>query len=234
MTLNYTNLLAKLGVGGAHPGSMAVTKKIAEKLPIDSFTKILDAGCGTGKTVEYLAEKFDCETVGLDIDTEMTNQAIQRIETKPIKATIVQGSTEQLPFESDSFDIILSESVTSFTNISKSLAEYARVLHPNGRLVLLEMTNTGWLDKSEIQELKDFYQVTDVPTKDEWIHLIEKNGFSLMEKETVDPYLGSNYELNHPAKMNETMLQLMAKHHYLSEKYADRLGSYLYYCQRKE
>ncbi|MDQ0228903.1 hypothetical protein [Metabacillus malikii] len=43
--MNYLQLLATLGIGGAHPGGLLLTKKIFEQEQFPLNYTILDAGC---------------------------------------------------------------------------------------------------------------------------------------------------------------------------------------------
>lgn len=52
------------------------------------------------------------------------------------------GDAENIPFPDNTFDAVLSESVTAFTDKGKSLPEYFRVLKSGGYLGLNEIT---WL-----------------------------------------------------------------------------------------
>lgn len=58
---NYLNSLAAFGVGGAHPGSLELTKEILGQLELTEKMKVLDAGCGTGQTIEYIAHNYNCQ-----------------------------------------------------------------------------------------------------------------------------------------------------------------------------
>lgn len=54
------NMLALLGIGGAHPGGFYLTKQLFDKEKITSETSILDIGCGTGQTSANLYCKYGC------------------------------------------------------------------------------------------------------------------------------------------------------------------------------
>ena len=54
----YLDFLSKFGVSGAHPGGIKLTKKIFENEKINKSSRILDVGCGTGQTADYLAARY--------------------------------------------------------------------------------------------------------------------------------------------------------------------------------
>jgi len=177
----YLEFLANFGIGGAHPGGLPLTKTLLEKEKIRSETKVLDAGCGTGQTSAYLARKFQCNVTAIDNHTVMINKAAKRFSKENVDITLVYGSIEQLPFEDQSFDLVLAESVTVFTDIGKTLGEYARVLKPNGVLLAIEMTKEGPLSDEEIEQVKSFYSVKHVLSEEEWIGMLKNAGFQKVE-----------------------------------------------------
>ncbi len=73
--MDYTNTLAELGVGGAHPGGLALTKEMLKNEDINSQTMILDAGCGTGLTSSYLYEQYQCRILACDIHAGMLKKS---------------------------------------------------------------------------------------------------------------------------------------------------------------
>jgi cyclopropane fatty-acyl-phospholipid synthase-like methyltransferase len=65
------------------------------------------------------------------------------------RATIQSGDMRQMPLESESFDAIVSAYAIDHLNregIRKSLAEAARVLKPNGELLLMVIHKDFWAD----------------------------------------------------------------------------------------
>jgi len=120
----------KLG-GPASYGSYAVSKrmgKIDKTLDLRGL-RVLDLGCGNGCYTEELARRaeFVC---GIDLHMphlQAFREAIPR----------VQGSGEDLPFASESFDVVTMIEVLEHTDCdTKVLAECFRVLKPGGLLAL--------------------------------------------------------------------------------------------------
>jgi len=177
MRSTYIDLLADYGVSGAHPGGFPLTKKILDKLPINSNTRLLDLGCGTGQTLAYIAKTYPCKVIGVDINDQMLFKAAQRFKRENIIINLVRANAMHLPFPSNTFDIALSESVTVFTTINKALNEYARVLKTGGILLLIEMTAVCPLDARELNEITSAYGVEKVPTLNEWESMFRQAGF---------------------------------------------------------
>lgn len=94
--------------------------------------KILDAGCGTGFNVSQLSAKGFTVT-GIEPAEDMRRRA----KAANPKATIIDGDIENLPFEDNSFDALLSiEVIRYFPDPSRALAECLRVLKPGGVAVI--------------------------------------------------------------------------------------------------
>jgi ubiquinone/menaquinone biosynthesis C-methylase UbiE len=91
--------------------------------------RLLDAGCGSemGFTREFVS-KVDM-AVGIDIEP---------IKNSPFNPCALRGDLHRLPFVNSSFDIVISKSVLEhLINPETVFREFARVLKPNGILVIL-------------------------------------------------------------------------------------------------
>lgn len=102
---------------------------------------VLDIATGTGDLAISLAKTNAKSIVGLDISDGMLEVGRQKIKTKNLDGIIkmVIGDSENLPFETNSFDAItVAFGVRNFENLEKGLSEILRVLKPNGIFVILE------------------------------------------------------------------------------------------------
>jgi ubiquinone/menaquinone biosynthesis C-methylase UbiE len=175
--------LASFGVGGAHPGGLQLTKSILSREYIVQEKSILDVGCGTGQTSAYIAEKYRCSVTSLDSNNTMLEKAKQRFSSLNLSINVMYGSVENLPFSDGLFDFILSESVTSFTNVSLTIQEFKRVLKPNGVLLAIEMVLEDSFSEEELKTIIDFYGVSQLLTESEWYNLFQKTGFKQISVE---------------------------------------------------
>ena len=90
-------------------GGWKGTDRLIELLDIKEMGKprILEVGCSTGYITRYVAQKFDCEIVGVDLSEILIELA--RDESEKLKLTNVsfeRASAESLPFVDSSFDIV--------------------------------------------------------------------------------------------------------------------------------
>ena len=73
--------------------------------------------------------------------------------------------------------MILSESVATFTDVSKTLPEFRRVLKPNGVLLAIEMVLEESLPEEELTSITEFYGVPRILTESEWNSFFQKAHF---------------------------------------------------------
>ncbi|GEQ87052.1 demethylmenaquinone methyltransferase [Patiriisocius marinistellae] len=117
-------------------------KKVVKAIAATKPESILDIATGTGD----LAIKFANETkatriVGLDLSNGMLEQARIKVKDTKLqnKIEFIQGDSEALPFDDNSFDAItVSFGVRNFENLEKGLSEILRVLKKGGLFIILE------------------------------------------------------------------------------------------------
>ncbi|MFI4897826.1 MAG: bifunctional demethylmenaquinone methyltransferase/2-methoxy-6-polyprenyl-1,4-benzoquinol methylase UbiE [Phycisphaerales bacterium JB059] len=105
--------------------------------------RVLDVACGTGDLTEALARTNAREVIGLDFTREMLDVAgVKRDRLPPelgAKVSYVEGDAMDLPFESAAFDALtIAFGIRNVQDPHRALREFARVLKPGGRLVVLE------------------------------------------------------------------------------------------------
>lgn len=92
---------------------------------------VLDAGCGFGQWTMALAALNE-SVVGMDILRSRVAHGHSQCGGK----TFLIGSIEDIPFAGEFFDAVFCFSVILFTDVSKTLKEFWRVLRPGGKLYL--------------------------------------------------------------------------------------------------
>jgi SAM-dependent methyltransferase len=101
-------------------------------LPPVSGRRVLDAGCGAGRTAVWLATQ-GAEVVGIDASPQMLRRAQERV---PGATFAVADLAEPLPFEDGSFDVAVASLVMHYLrDWVPPLRELRRVLRPDGAFV---------------------------------------------------------------------------------------------------
>lgn len=118
--------------------------RVMDALGIEQSDRILDVGCGHGRSLAELATRAARgRVVGTDPSELMVEIAARRnrAHVKADRVSVVLASAESLPFPDDSFDKVLCVHVLYFwRDLDRCLSETARVLKPSGRLGLLFRT----------------------------------------------------------------------------------------------
>ena len=118
---------------------MAV-KEIADK---DSPVKVLDVACGTGDFTIEIAKKVSAgsEVIGVDISEGMMEIGKEKMLKAGVTAEMTVADCEALPYDQNTFDrIAVGFGVRNFEHLDLGLREMCRVLKPDGKLVILELS----------------------------------------------------------------------------------------------
>lgn len=111
------------------------TGPMVEAAQVQPGQRVLDVACGTGVLARTAAERVGPEgaVVGLDINEGML--AVARQKAPHIEWR--HGPAESLPFESNSFDVVVSQfALMFFEDRQAALQEMMRVLRPGGHLAV--------------------------------------------------------------------------------------------------
>ncbi|MGV3460395.1 MAG: bifunctional demethylmenaquinone methyltransferase/2-methoxy-6-polyprenyl-1,4-benzoquinol methylase UbiE [Flavobacterium sp.] len=116
-------------------------KKVLKMVSAKNPHSVLDIATGTGDLAILMAQTGATEIIGLDLSVGMLEVGRKKITEKNLsnKIQMVQGDSENLPFEDNRFDAItVAFGVRNFETLEKGLAEIRRVLKPGGIFVILE------------------------------------------------------------------------------------------------
>lgn len=131
-------------------------------LPPLAGRRVLDAGCGGGRTSAWLVEA-GAEVVGIDVSPELLRLARERL---PAASFVLADLAEPLPFADSSFDLVVSSLVMHYLrDWEPPLRELRRVLRPDGVLVLsthhpaMDAELAGSVDYFATELLRDVWTV---------------------------------------------------------------------------
>ena len=159
---------------------------------------VLDLGSGAGLDCFFAAKKVG-ETghvIGVDMTPEMIERATSSAKRLNIQnVEFRQGYLEDLPVESDTVDVIISNCVINLApDKSKVFAEAFRVLRPGGKLAVSDIVTDGPLPEAVKKSLSAWAGcVAGAVEATDYIGMMEAVGFSAIsivpvffEKETID------------------------------------------------
>jgi ubiquinone/menaquinone biosynthesis C-methylase UbiE len=106
--------------------------------------KVLDVACGTGNSAIPAARR-GADVIGVDIATNLLEQARARAVSEGVAARFQEGDAEQLAFPDASFDLVVTIFGAMFAPRPELVAsELKRVTRPGGRVVMGNWTPTGF------------------------------------------------------------------------------------------
>jgi ubiquinone/menaquinone biosynthesis C-methylase UbiE len=107
--------------------------KILEKnFSVFPAGKILNCGCGTGQwSIPFAQDGF--RVTNLDLSDNALFIAKKLFEKKSLSGDFINGDILNMPFENETFDIVVSFGVLEhFSDIDQPISEMIRVLKPGG------------------------------------------------------------------------------------------------------
>lgn len=150
-----------------------IAKKMIEHYKLEDGCKILDIGCGKGFLLYEFKKIFpNSEIIGLDI----SKYAIENSKTE-IKSNLILGNANNLPFEKNSFDLVISlntlHNLFCF-DLFQSLKEIERVGKKNKYICVESYRN----ENEKVNLL--YWQVTceSFFTVDEWKWWFQKSNYT--------------------------------------------------------
>jgi SAM-dependent methyltransferase len=130
--------------------------------PVNEGETVLDIGCGAGVDTIFAAMMVGPfgKVFGVDIVAEMLKRAEQNLKMTELKNVIFKkASGEKLPFENNSFDVIISNSVINLIpDKPVTLREAMRVMKPGGRLMIADQILIGRLKEDLKARIDNWFQ----------------------------------------------------------------------------
>jgi arsenite methyltransferase len=178
-------IVSQLLDGIFHPGGLALSKLMANKMGLDKNSLVLDIACGDGKTAIYLSRTLGCRVSGIDASQEMINSAKQLSEDLRVsdRTDFMFALAGKIPHDDNSFTAAISEcSLCTFYDKHQAVKEITRVLRPGGIFGLNDVTvrNAEELDEELRGLLGRVACIAEALSAEEYVHLFEKEGYTLL------------------------------------------------------
>ena len=188
-------IVSQLLDGIFHPGGLALSKLMADRMGVNGESNLLDIACGDGKTTTYLARSLGCMVSGIDASPEMIASAEHLAEDLRVsdKTDFKVALAGEIPHDADSFTAAISEcSLCTFLDKYQAVKEITRVLEPGGIFGLNDVTvqNHKELDEELRSLLGRVACVADALSAEEYVQLFERAGFKLLSTSDHSDLLG--------------------------------------------
>ena len=159
---------------------ISITQQTLALMRLKPGQRVLDLGCGAGWASRLLAQQVTGsdrpgQVVGLDVSDEMIRRA-RAASTSFENLMFVVGSAQQVPWEENFFDKVLSvESFYYYGDQERALAELFRVIAPKGELyILINLYKDNPYSLRWVDELKVPVQAR---SEQEYVELLRESGF---------------------------------------------------------
>jgi SAM-dependent methyltransferase len=153
-----------------------------EFIDIQKGETVLDLGSGAGNDA-FVAQQLVGKTgqvIGLDMTPAMIKKANENKEKLGIEnVRFVLGDIEDMPLESESVDVVLSNCVMNLVpDKMKGYGEVYRVLKPGGRFSMSDIITVGELTPA-VRQAAALYAgcVSGALQKQEYLDIVEQAGF---------------------------------------------------------
>ncbi len=141
------------------PGSDQSTLQALSYMDKDRAVKILDIGCGVGTHSLLMAESMEnAHIIAIDNNQEYIDQLNTDAQARGLSDK-VQGvcmSMFEMNFEKESFDYIFAEGSIYIAGFSKGLADWKKLLKPQGLLICSEIS---WICPEPSEKAREFWSV---------------------------------------------------------------------------
>jgi len=177
MGASFLDMQAHVGVT-KHVGGFGATNELLSLCHIEDARQVLNVGCGIGVGPVYIAKKYNCRVVGVDISEKMIEWSRRRAREERVEAEVEFRVADvlELPFEANQFDVVIVESVLIFVEDKpRAIRECVRVTKLGGYVGLNEGCWTRQPSPDLVAQVKDAIGPF-IPTIETWQSLWEASG----------------------------------------------------------
>jgi SAM-dependent methyltransferase len=119
--------------------------ELVEACGITAGMRVLDVAAGTGNA-SIPAAKTGAEVTASDLTPELFDAGRRRAEAEGVELEWVEADAENLPFEDQSYDVVMSSIGAMFAPHHQEVAdELVRVCRPGGTIGMLNWTPEGMI-----------------------------------------------------------------------------------------
>jgi len=113
------------------------------------WSRVLDVGCGAGQEMIPFVVGTEALGVGLDVSPEVGRAGRELFDAayEGVRVVFVRGTAESLPFDGETFDVVVCRLTLPYVDNVRALSEFARVLRRGGSLLLTIHHPTYYLRK---------------------------------------------------------------------------------------
>ncbi len=202
--------------------SRRTVAQMAENTDLGPDSVVLDIGSGYGGAARYLAGRFGCKVVALnlsEVENERAREQNRRAGLED-KIEVVDGSFEDIPFEDNSFDLIWSQDAMLHSGRREQvLKEAARVLKTGGQMVFTDPMRADDCETEELGPILARLNLEDLACPAFYRETLGRLGFEELGFDENTHQLAAHYQRVH----DETVVRDAELSKVVSRDYIERM-----------
>jgi ubiquinone/menaquinone biosynthesis C-methylase UbiE len=180
----------KLNMSVLHPGGLQGTELLAKCSEISKNMTILDAGCGSGSSSIFLARRYGCKVIGIDIDQNSLTKAYKTARKKGVLDRVAFRTMDicGLSFQDQTFDGAICQAALIFTKKREALQTVHRKISTKGFVGVIELAWKTNPPNNIARRVGNTLCAAAVNTEkhSDWIRLLSQTGFNVVHAELRD------------------------------------------------
>ena len=180
---------------------VAASERTVERLgrqlePLDEADRVLDLGSGYGGTARFLARRYGCSVLGLNL-SEVENQRARRLNAEQglqSRVAIVDGNFESVEAPDSSFEAVCSQdAILHSGERSKVVAEVARVLKTGGVFAFCDIMQADNCPAGVLQPILDRIHLSSLGAPTAYREAASASGLVEDHFEDLTPHMRTHY-----------------------------------------
>jgi ubiquinone/menaquinone biosynthesis C-methylase UbiE len=124
--------------------NVCMAEALCEAVDPHAGDRVLDVACGSGTAALVAARRY-CDVTGIDYVPSLIERAKAQAAASGLEVDFRVADAQELPFEDDGFDFVLSVYGVQFApDQERAAAEMLRVCRPGGKIALATPIPRGW------------------------------------------------------------------------------------------